>query len=68
MEKIKCETKMKSGPYKVKYLYWLSCIKLFLTSQKDLSYVAIHVSSDGIRTVEDVSSPLVFNIGLWDTI
>ena len=31
----------------VKYLYWLSCSKLFLTSQKDPSYVAIHVSSDG---------------------
>ena len=31
----------------VKYLYLLSCSKLFLTSQKDPSYVAIHVSSDG---------------------
>ena len=32
----------------VKYLYWLSCNELFSTSQKDPSYVAIHVSSDGI--------------------
>ena len=31
----------------VKNLHWLSCSKLFLTPQKDLSYVAIHVSSDG---------------------
>ncbi len=31
----------------VKYLRWLSCSKLFLTSQKDPSYVAIHASSDG---------------------
>ena len=31
----------------VKNLHWLSCSKLFLTPQKDPSYVAIHVSSDG---------------------
>ena len=52
----------------VKYLYWLSCSNLFLTSQKDLSCVAIHLSSDGIRTVEDVYGPLVFNLGPLDAI
>ena len=47
---------MKSGPYDTgfsKYLYWLSCSKLLLTSQKDPSYVAKHVSSDGIHKVKE---------------
>ena len=35
----------------VNYLYWLSCSKLLLTSQKDPSYVAIHVSSDGSPSI-----------------
>ena len=54
----------------VKYLYWLSCSNLSLTSQKDPSYVAIHVSSDGtdfkftslgvLKGIEILNEPFIF--------